>query len=50
MSVGSPLVKAKQDRSIRVEDLPEVIMGRGCFRLTEQSLIPLEAASNISNA
>jgi hypothetical protein len=27
MLMGTPLVKAEQDRSIRVEDLTEVIMG-----------------------
>jgi hypothetical protein len=28
MLVGTPLMKAEQDRSIRVEDLSEVVMGR----------------------
>ena len=27
MLVGTPLVEAEQDRSIRVEDFPEVVMG-----------------------
>src|SRR6478672_2475309 len=50
MFVGSPLVKAKQDRSIGVQDLPEVIMSGIHFRLAKQRLIPLEAASNICNS
>ena len=29
MPVGLPLVKAEQDRSVRVQDLPEVIVGGG---------------------
>jgi hypothetical protein len=32
MLVGTPLVKTDQDRSIRVNDLPEVVVGRGHFR------------------
>lgn len=28
MLVGTPLVETQQDRSIRVDDLPEVVMGR----------------------
>src|SRR5215470_20303297 len=48
MFVGAPLVKAEQDRSVRVEDLPEIVMGRRRLRLTEQRLVPLEAASHIT--
>jgi uncharacterized membrane protein YvlD (DUF360 family) len=29
MFVGTPLVKTEQDRSIGVDDLPEVVVGRG---------------------
>ena len=47
--VGSPLVQAEQDRSIGVQDGPEVIMRGFRFRLTEQRLIPLAAASNVSH-
>lgn len=36
MFVRAPLVKADQDRSIRVQDLPEVIMSGSRFRLAEQ--------------
>jgi hypothetical protein len=32
MLVDTPLVKTEQDRSIRVEDLPEVVMGRSRLR------------------
>jgi len=32
MLMGTPLVKAEQNRSIRVEDLAEVVMGRSCLR------------------
>jgi hypothetical protein len=32
MLVGTPLVETEQDRSIRVEDLPEVVVGRSRLR------------------
>ena len=32
MLVGSPLVETEQDRSIRVDDLPKVVVGRGRLR------------------
>jgi len=32
MLMGTPLVKAEQDRSIRVEDLTEVVMGGSRLR------------------
>ena len=35
MLVGAPFVEAEQDRSIRIEDLPKVVMGRIGSRLTE---------------
>src|SRR5262245_33048404 len=31
MLVGTPLVETEQDRSIRVDDLPEIVVGRGCL-------------------
>ena len=43
MLVGAPLVQAKQDSSIRVEDLPKVGMGWRRLRLAEQRLVPVEA-------
>src|SRR6516225_5157635 len=32
MLVGTPLVETEQDRSIRVDDLPEVVVGRSRLR------------------
>ena len=32
MLVRSPLVEAEQDRAIRVEDLPEIVVGRSRLR------------------
>lgn len=32
MIMGTPLVKAEQDRSIRVEDSTEVVMSGSCLR------------------
>src|SRR4029434_9358229 len=48
MVVGTPLVKAEQDRAVRVEDLPEVIMGGPRLRLAKERLVPFEAASHIA--
>ena len=48
--VGSPLMETKQDCPVRVNDLAKIIMSRRRLRLSKQRLIPLEAASNISNA
>jgi hypothetical protein len=48
--VVSPPMETKQDRAIRVKDLPEVVMGRRRFRLTEKRLIPVEAAGHISDS
>jgi hypothetical protein len=31
MLVGTPLVETEQDRSIRVDDLPEIVVGRSRF-------------------
>jgi hypothetical protein len=41
-------VEAEQDSSIRIDDLPKVVMGGKCLRLTEQSLIPFEAVRHIA--
>jgi hypothetical protein len=49
MLVGTPRVKAEQDRSIRIEDLPEVIMGGSRLRQAKQRLVPFEAAKHIAN-
>ena len=38
----APSVETEQDSSIRIEDLPKVVMGRKGRRLTEQCLVPLK--------
>jgi hypothetical protein len=48
MLVGTPLVKAEQDRAIRVEGLPEVVMGGTRLWLAKERLVPFEAASHIA--
>src|SRR5262245_39822204 len=48
MLVGTPLVEAEQDRSIRVEALPEVVMGGSRLRQAKQRLVPFEAAGHIA--
>jgi len=48
MPVGTPLVKAEQDRAIRVEDLPEVVMDGRPLRLAKERLVPFEAARDIA--
>src|SRR6202163_3443446 len=35
MLMGTPLVKTEQDRSIRVDDLPEIVVGRSRLRQAE---------------
>jgi hypothetical protein len=47
--MGTPLMEAEQDRSVRVEDLPEVVMRRIRQRQSKQRLIPFETARHISN-
>src|SRR5260370_330704 len=48
MLMGAPLVEAEQDSSIGIEDLPKVIMGRRGSRLTEQRLVPFQAARHVA--
>jgi hypothetical protein len=48
MLMGTPLVEAEQDSSIRIDDLPKVVMGGEGLRLTEQSLVPFEAVRHIA--
>ena len=50
MIVCAPLMKAEQDRSIRVEDLTEVVMSGLCLWLAEQRLVPLAAGRNVAYA
>jgi hypothetical protein len=45
--VGTPLVETEQDGSIRIEDLPKVVMARKSSRLTEQRLVSFEAARDV---
>jgi len=47
--MGSPCVKSEQDRSIRVDELTEVVMGGTPRRFAEEGQIPFEASSNIVN-
>ena len=46
--MGTPFVKAEQDRAIRIEDLPEVVVCGSRLRLAEERLVPFEAASHIA--
>jgi len=48
MLMGTPLVKAQQDRSIRVEDLTEVVMGGSRVRLAKQRLVPVQTSSHVA--
>jgi len=46
----TPRVKAEQDRSIRIEDLTPVVMGRSRLRQAKKRLVPLKAAGNVAYA
>jgi hypothetical protein len=48
--VRAPLVEAKQDGSIRIQDLTKVVMARSRFELAEEGLVPFEAAGNVPYA
>jgi hypothetical protein len=50
MFVRAPLVEAKQDGSIRIHDLTEVVMARRCLGLAEARLVPFETAGYIPYA
>src|SRR5262245_66328260 len=50
MLVGAPHVETEQYRSIRVEDLPEVVVGRSRLQQAKQRLVPLEALRHVSHA
>src|SRR5262245_24898833 len=50
MLMGTPLMKAEQDRSIRVDDLAEVVMSGSRLRQAKERLVPLQAAGHIANA
>jgi hypothetical protein len=49
MVLDTPLVKAEQHSSIRVEKLTKVGMVRGRRRLAEQRLLPLETPRHIAH-
>ena len=48
MLVRAPLVEAEQDGSIRIQDLTKVVMARRRLGLTEERLVPFEAAGNVA--
>src|SRR5260370_22471894 len=50
MLVRAPLVEAKQDGSIRIQDLTKVLMARRRLGLAEERLVPFEAAGNVAYA
>src|SRR4029079_2753168 len=50
MIVCAPLVEAKQNGPVRVDDLPEVLMSGQGIRLAEQRLVPFEAGRHIADA
>jgi len=50
MILDTPLVKAEQHSSIRIEKLAKVGMGRRRRRLAEQRLVPLETRRHIANS
>src|SRR5215467_1135618 len=50
MPVRAPLVETEQNRAIRIQDLPEVVMAGRRLGLTEERLIPFEADANVADA
>ena len=48
--MGTPLVETEQDRSIRVEDLPEVVMFGSRRRQAKERLVPLETGGRLGDA
>src|SRR6516162_435669 len=49
MPMDPPLMKAEQNRAIRVEDLTEVVVGRSRFGQAKQRLVPCEAARDVGH-
>jgi hypothetical protein len=43
-------MKAEQDRSIRIQDLAKVVVGRKHLGLAEERLVPFEAGRDIACA
>jgi hypothetical protein len=50
MLVRTPLVKAKQGSTIRIQDLTPMVMARSRFGLAEERLVPLKAFWNVTYA
>jgi hypothetical protein len=50
MVMGAPLVEAQQDSSVRVADLPPIVMSRSGFRSAKERLVPLETAWDVFDA
>ena len=50
MLVRAPFVEAQQDRSIRIQNLPEVVMAWRRLGLAKERLVPSEAARNVTHA
>src|SRR5205823_563316 len=50
MLVRAPPVEAKQDGSIRIQDLTKVVMARRRLGLAEERLVPFEAVGNVAYA
>jgi hypothetical protein len=48
--VRAPPVEAEQHGSIRIQDLTKVVMGRRRLGLTEERLVPFEAAGYVAYA
>jgi hypothetical protein len=43
-------VEAEQDRSIRIQDLTEVVMSRRRLGLAKDRLVPFEAGGDVADA
>jgi hypothetical protein len=50
MIVGTPLVQTEQDRSVGIDDLTEIVVGRSRSRQAEQRLVPRKAERDVSDA
>jgi hypothetical protein len=50
MIVGPPLVQTEQDRSVGIDDLTEIVVGRSRSRQAEQRLVPRKAERDVSDA
>ena len=48
--MGGPLVETEQDRSIRINDLSEVVVGGSRLWQAKQRLVPVDALEHVSYA